>query len=387
MQNLVSIPSAKPGRTDAGVTVDEDVTRLLAANAPVAIGVSGGKDSCACAIATVEHLDTIGHTGPRVLIHSDLGRVEWKDSAPTCERLADHLKLDLVVVRRQAGDMMDRWLVRWANNVERYKTLRCVKLILPWSTPSMRFCTSEMKTAVICRDLIARFPGQTIISASGIRREESAKRKKAPISKAQKKLTSTTRRTTGLDWHPIIDWTKTDVFAFLADRGFPLHEAYTTYGMSRVSCAFCIMSSADDLKASASCEDNQDVFLEMVDLEIRSTFAFQGGKWLADTAPHLLSREAHKDLATAKQCAGWRETAESRIPEHLLYTKGWPEVVPTQDEAVMLCEVRRRVAMLLGIDVEYTEPDVLIARYHELMAMKEAKGRGAGVAEDDGDDA
>ena len=43
-----------------------------------------------------------------------------------------------IVVRRAAGDMMDRWLKRWSNNLARYVNLNCVKLILPWSTPSMR---------------------------------------------------------------------------------------------------------------------------------------------------------------------------------------------------------------------------------------------------------
>ena len=37
------------------------------------------------------HLDRIGHTGPRLLIHADLGSVEWRDSLPTCERLAARL--------------------------------------------------------------------------------------------------------------------------------------------------------------------------------------------------------------------------------------------------------------------------------------------------------
>ena len=59
-------------RKDAKVEIAAIVKlgAALAANAPVAIGVSGGKDSCAAALATIEHLDAIGHTGPRLsLIH------------------------------------------------------------------------------------------------------------------------------------------------------------------------------------------------------------------------------------------------------------------------------------------------------------------------------
>lgn len=376
------IAEARAGRVDMGVVTDQAVSDLLRAHAPVALGVSGGKDSCALAIAGVEALDAAGHRGPRVLVHSDLGRVEWRDSLPTCERLAAYLGLELVVVRREAGDMMDRWLVRWRNNVARYVSLACVKVILPWSTPSMRFCTSELKTAVICRDLVQRFAGRTIVSASGIRREESDKRATAPISKPQRKLTSKTHATTGLDWHPVLDWTKGDVFAFLAARGFPLHEGYTRYGMERISCAFCIMGSAGDLAASTTCPDNRDVYREMVALEIASTFGFQGGRWLADVAPHLLDDATRAAVADAKRRAALREAAEQRIPRHLFYTKGWPTVMPTPAEAEVLCSVRAEVGALLGLEVQHASPAAVVARYAELMALAAAKAR---VADEDED--
>ncbi len=354
----------------AQVWADVAVHVMLKGNAPVAIGVSGGKDSCALAFATVKHLDEIGHTGPRILIHSDLGRVEWKESLPVCERLAARLGLELVVVRREAGDMMDRWLGRWSNNVARYTDLSCVKVILPWSTPTMRFCTSELKTAIICRDMVRRFPGRVIISASGIRRAESTKRAQAPIAKEQPKLKNHGRSTTGVDWHPIIDWSTPAVFEFLADVGFDLHEAYTHFGMSRVSCAFCIMSNASDLAASTTCPDNAAIYREMVDLEIASTFAFQGSTWLGDVAPRLLTDIQRAALAAAKERGARREKAEARIPKHLLYTKGWPTVMPTLDEARMLCEVRTEVAETLGLVVACTTPDAVLARYRELMDAK-----------------
>ena len=375
---LVTIGRApRAGRIDPPVATDDAVERELRAGAAVAIGVSGGKDSCALAFATVAHLDAIGHTGPRVLIHADLGRVEWRQSLPVCERLAALLGLELIVVRRAAGDMMDRWLGRWKNNVARYADLSCVKVILPWSTPSMRFCTSELKTAPICSALVRRFPGQTIVSACGIRRAESNSRTSgraiAPIAKVQKKLASKTHRTTGLDWHPIIEWEHADVFASLEARGFALHEAYTRYGMTRVSCRFCIMSSDPDRRAAAAAPESADLYREMVDLEITSTFAFQGNAWLGDVAPHLLTDEQRAGLAQSKAVAKFREDAEATIPKHLLYTAGWPEAMPTREEAEHLCTVRRVVGAMLGIAVSCTEPDELLARYAELMAAKAAK--------------
>lgn len=76
------------GAAQRKVATTPEIDGLLNRNAVVAIGVSGGKDSVAVALAVGRHLDDIGHTGPRLLIHSDLGRVEWADSLPACERLA-----------------------------------------------------------------------------------------------------------------------------------------------------------------------------------------------------------------------------------------------------------------------------------------------------------
>lgn len=341
------------------------ITTLLSAHAPVAIGVSGGKDSDAAAFATIEHLDAIGHAGPRVLIHSDLGRTEWTESLPQCERLAQRLGLELIIVRREKGDMLDRWLTRWANNVARYVNLECVKLILPWSTAAMRFCTSEMKTAIICRELVKRFSGQVILSVSGIRRQESDNRKNAPVCKPQNKLTSVTHDTTGYDWAPLVDWSLQDVIDLHEARGFPLHEAYRTN--SRVSCVFCILASKGDLIASTTWPEHAPLYRAMVDLEISSTFAFQDSGWLGDLSPSLLSAGQRTGLAEAKRRARERTRIEAEIPGHLLYTKGWPTCMPTRDEARVIARVRMAIGELLDLDCLYTDASAVEQRYAELM--------------------
>lgn len=280
-------------------------------NCAVAIGISGGKDSAAAAFRTIEYLNAIGHQGARILIHSHLGRAEWRQSLPACERLAEMLGLVLVVVRRGAGDLLARWRVRWANNVRRYCDLRCVKLILPWSTASMRFCTSEMKTAIIARDLVRRFPQQTILSVWGIRRQESSGRAGAPVAKMQPKLHSAGFQTSGLDWHPIVEWALSDVLEYLQVKNFPLHEAY---GSSRVSCAFCVLASRRDLAAAALCEDNHEVYRELVRLEAESTFSFQDSFWLADVAPGLLGTEIKEAVEFAKIRARIRKQPRPLFP-------------------------------------------------------------------------
>jgi len=351
------------------------VTSLIVQNSPVAIGISGGKDSDVVAFEMIRFLREVGHAGPVILIHSDLGRVEHKDSLPTCERLASRLGVELIVVRRKAGDMMDRWLVRWQNNVERYSNLECVKLILPWSTASMRFCTSELKTAILCRDLVERYPGQTILSVSGIRRQESSARAKAPVCAPQAKLTSATFQTKGYNWHPLLSWTHEDVFAYHRACGFDLHEAYTKYGMTRVSCAFCILAGAADLVASTTDPYNHDIYREMVGLEIASTFSFQSDRWLGDSAPHLLDGQTLVALKDAKHRAALREQIERAIPKHLLYTKGWPTVMPSRQEALLLSETRRNIADVMQFTIQYSEADAILERYAGLMAKNAQRGQ------------
>jgi 3'-phosphoadenosine 5'-phosphosulfate sulfotransferase (PAPS reductase)/FAD synthetase len=361
------------------LALSPEIAEQLATNAPVALGVSGGKDSSAMSLAVSTYLDEIGHRGPRLLIHSDLGRIEWKQSLPMCQRLADRVGMKLVVVKRQAGDLLDRWQVRWNNNCHRYADLQCVKLILPWSTASMLFCRSELKAAIICRDLVERFPEQVVINASGIRADESPTRAKAPIWAPQARLTSKTYGTSGLDWHPILSWTLEQVFAYHQVRDFPLHEAYTRFLMSRVSCAFCILAGLADLIASTTCPDNHAIYRELVAIEILSSYSFQETRWLGDIAPHLLSEEMLSGLEEAKRRAVLREAAEARIPKHMLYSKGWPTSKPSFDEACLLAEVRAEVAQVLGLTIHYTDPDAILDRYDELIEQKrlqdEAKAR------------
>lgn len=347
-----------------------EIDELICGNAPVAIGVSGGKDSSAVAFATVDHLDRIGHEGQRLLIHSDLGVTEWRDSLPWCQRLAERLRLQLVVVRRAKGDMMDRWEQRWSDNIARYINLSCVQLILPWSTPAMRFCTSEMKTAVICRELSERFPGSEIVSVTGIRRDESKGRSQSPISKDQPKLVSKTRGTRGVDWHPIAHWSLDQTLQYLKSLDFPLHPAYVRWNMSRVSCVFCIMSAMADIRNAVLCGDNHELYRRMVALELQSTFAFQSNSWLADIAPELLSDTERRRIPFAKAAAMHREEIEKMIPRHLLYTKGWPTCIPTPAEAELLCGVRKQIGKLVSLPVKHTKPAALIERYRELYEAK-----------------
>ncbi|WP_240668651.1 MULTISPECIES: phosphoadenosine phosphosulfate reductase family protein [Piscinibacter] len=369
------------GAARFALEVPPEVGSVLDAAAPVFIGVSGGRDSQALAYRICAHLDDVGHSGQRFLIHAHLGRVEWRDSLPVCERLAQRLGVELVVVRRQAGDMMDRWLSRWAGNVARYADLECVKLIMPWSSASQRFCTSELKSQVLAREMRRRFPHGDVVSAVGIRREESARRAQMPAWKRDERLTR--KRGIGHTWNAILGWRRQDVNDYVRSRGDLLHEAYRIYGSTRVSCAFCVMGSEHDLRASSNCADNHEIYREMVELEVASTFSFQSNRWLGDVAPDLLDASLRARLLEAKERARTRVEAESRLPEHLLFVKGWPTVTPTAEEAELIACVRRDVAVSVGLQVNHTDRDSVLARYQELIAAAVAKASATGLPLED----
>ncbi|MCA1868296.1 phosphoadenosine phosphosulfate reductase family protein [Agrobacterium genomosp. 3] len=349
------------------ISTTREIIDLLAQGAAVAIGISGGKDSQAAAMATIQYLEQIGHRGPRLLIHADLGSVEWADSLPICERLSAQLGTDLVVVRRKQGGLMDRWKSRWRSNVARYENLSTVTLVPCWSTPAMRFCTSELKTSKIHAELKRRFTRLPIISVTGIRRAESARRARAEITEHKPGEQIWT-------WRPIVDWSEADVFASLDAWGIEPHPAYRQFGLSRVSCRFCIMSSLPDLVAATGQPETHDLYRQMVDLESRSTFAFQGARWLGDIAPHLLQPDMRARLAAAKDKAARRRAAEQRLTKPMLYVKGWPTRMLSDGEADLLAEVRTEISTMLGLRPSCLDRASIHARYAELLEVHASRG-------------
>lgn len=345
------------------IATTPEVSSLIAAGAPVAIGVSGGKDSQAAALTVSAMLDRFRHCGPRLLVHADLGVVEWRDSLPACQQLAGHLGVELVVLRRARGDLMDRWEARWRSSVTRYQELSTVTLVPCWSTPSLRFCTSEMKTHIIMAELRRRFGAGPILNVTGIRRAESRQRANAAIA-------DTDRDGRIWNWRPILHWSEADVFACIGSHGLDPHPAYREFGLSRVSCRFCIMSSLPDLRAAAAQPETHDLYRRMVQLEIDSTFAFQGGRWLGDITPLLLSRHDRTQLAVSKEKAARRVAVERRITRPMLYVRGWPSRMLTDEEADVLAQVRREVSELLGFCSLYLDRASIHARYAELLSRR-----------------
>jgi 3'-phosphoadenosine 5'-phosphosulfate sulfotransferase (PAPS reductase)/FAD synthetase len=348
------------------ILITDEAQRLLDVRAPVAIGVSGGKDSHAVAWALAQYLE--GYEGPRVLIHSDLREVEWLDSLPACQRIAERIGWELIVCGRPAGGMMERWESRWQSSIRRYTAMETVSVVLPWSTPSMRFCTSELKVDPICAALKKRFGRVPIINVTGIRGEESAARAKQPASgPGGPKLPPGS-----LTWRPIHHWTLQDVWDAIADSGVAAHEAYRLFGSSRVSCRFCILANESDLRASLKDPEAVTIYIRMCDLELTSGFAFQGSRWLTSLAPDLVP-DGNWRLTRAKLLQDSRTELQAWIPKHLQFAKGWPHCVPTIEESAKLANMRAAVCALYGWDTPYLDALTVRERYQELWDLKQSK--------------
>jgi len=342
-----------------------EVQALLDSRAPVCCGVSGGKDSMAVASALARHLQD--YEGPKLLLHANLGSVEWADSWPACQRMAEALGWEVDSCTRKAGGMMERWEGRWQSSIRRYTAMETVSVVLPWSTPAMKFCQSELKVDPISSYIKRRFGKQPVLNVTGVRAQESSSRAKQPICAPAPKLPPGSQ-----SWRAIHHWTLEDVWAEIREAGIEAHEGYTLYGSTRISCRWCIMSSEHDMRASLKDPAGHPIYVRMCNLELESGFAFQGNRWLTSLAPELVPRGDMR-LGMAKIVAERRKEYQDWVPKHLQFTKGWPHCVPTEEESEKLASMRRNICTLYGWSSPYLSAKTVRDRYQELWDIKQTK--------------
>ena len=371
------IPLARPGRrippSLAGLpelAIGSEIIGAIQRGAWIVFNLSGGKDSSAAMFTVNLLLDRLGHPrARRMAIHADLGRAEWASTPAMVERIAAQGGIKLTVVRRAAGDLVDRWIQRFENAKRRYAALETYNLIGPWSSASLRFCQSEMKAAVIGPAIARMLPGERIISVLGLRRDESHTRAAIPVAKADPRYAKAGNRqgTVMSLWNPLADWSADDVFRAHKLLGIPLHEAYTMWGSTRLSCRYCIFASLHDLRASSAAPLNHEAYRELAGIEARSTFPFQPTRWLADVAPHLLGASLAADIVRAKADQAERRRIEAAMPSGLRYVAGWPPRVPTRTEAEEIAAARRPILARHGLEDRYPSGAAVMTRFTELI--------------------
>jgi tRNA(Ile)-lysidine synthase TilS/MesJ len=84
------------------------------AGADCMVSVNGGKDSQALLLTVVAWWRTQHYAGKVVAIFADLGRAEWSQTVPFVTSLCQSLQIELVVVQRGAGDLLDKFEERRA---------------------------------------------------------------------------------------------------------------------------------------------------------------------------------------------------------------------------------------------------------------------------------
>src|SRR5262249_662231 len=134
----------------------------------VVVNSSAGKDSQAMLDVVCEqakHEDILDRV---VVVHADLGRVEWAGTRELAERQARHYGVRFGVGKRRQNDLLDHVLARGK-----------------WPSPAQRFCTSDMKrgpvTTLLTRltaETRRREPGKVVklLNCLGLRAEESPSR-------------------------------------------------------------------------------------------------------------------------------------------------------------------------------------------------------------------
>lgn len=186
------------------------IRQAMDMGAALVISVSGGKDSDAMLVATVNAYREMGWSGPIFALFCDLGRIEWAGALEHIRSRCDRLGVRLVTVKRPQGGLVDRWRQRfeaiaakpgadtnsekvgdtplWSSSQNRYctshlkeqqadKVLRKIGNAPLWSSSQHRYCTSELKEGQADKALRSH---SLVICAIGIRKEESSNRAKKP---------------------------------------------------------------------------------------------------------------------------------------------------------------------------------------------------------------
>ena len=214
-------------------------SEVLAAQ-KIFVNHSGGKDSQ----AMMAELIAAGLKDKLVLVHADLGEMEWE---PMHNWISENsFGVELVVIKPTLS---------FFELCRKYKRL-----------PSglARFCTSELKTNPInkwIKKYCAENNLTNVVSVLGLRAEESPLRaKKLAIVRGK----ASTKALTVTEWLPILSFKLTDVWASIANANQVPHKVYGM-GFTRLSCVFCVFGRKGEHEQAALLKP--ELFQKMAGLE------------------------------------------------------------------------------------------------------------------------
>jgi 3'-phosphoadenosine 5'-phosphosulfate sulfotransferase (PAPS reductase)/FAD synthetase len=215
----------------------------------VVVNSSAGKDSQAMLDVVCEKAKAEGVAERLVVVHADLGRVEWKGTKELAADQAAAYGVRFEVVRRTQNDLLDHVLARGK-----------------WPSSTARYCTSDHKRGPVSTlfTKLARETGRKarILNCLGMRAEESpARAKLVPFERDER---SSNGRREVHRWLPIHDWSTAQVWERIRRSGVRYHPAYDL-GMPRLSCCFCIFAPRAALLLAG--KHNPELLAEYVRVE------------------------------------------------------------------------------------------------------------------------
>jgi len=257
----------------------------------ILVNSSAGKDSQAMLDYLVSLVDEQGVSRSRmVVVHCDLGRVEWEGTAELAAEQAAHYGLRFEIVERELGDLLTQVEQRHEANLAKGRD------IAPWPSSTTRWCTSDQKTAQVLK-LITRLTAEhshlgrqvRILNCLGIRAEESAARAKKADWEKDPKACNTKRDVDR--WLPIFAWSEEQVWDRIWASGVRWHDAYDK-GMSRLSCCFCVLAAKGDLLIAA--RNNKGLAQEYLAVEVKVGKRFTNDLSMADLIAAAERADAEK---------------------------------------------------------------------------------------------
>jgi 3'-phosphoadenosine 5'-phosphosulfate sulfotransferase (PAPS reductase)/FAD synthetase len=192
----------------------------------IVINSSAGKDSQAMTDVICQQAKDEGVLARVLMVHADLGRVEWQGTKELAEEHARHYGISFVVVKRTTPRDL---LVEVQHRGK-------------WPSSTTRYCTSYYKRDAVLKLFTQLSRGRErthILNCLGFRSEESPARAKRIAFALNERATTSSRITH--DWLPIHTWTTEQVWERIRQAGTRAHPAYAL-GMPRLSCCFCIFA-------------------------------------------------------------------------------------------------------------------------------------------------
>lgn len=243
----------------------------------IVISSSGGKDSSAAMLLTLEAAKRAGVSSDRLVVsHQDLGTSEWEGVTDLVRQQASQLGLRLEISRYQNKDGKELSLLDYVR--KRGK----------WPSNKNRYCTSEFKRGPGGRVLtrLLRERQGNILNVLGFRADESPARAKREVFTLNKRFSRKAFQV--YDWLPAHQMNVSDVWQTIRSGGLPHHKAYDL-GMPRLSCVFCIFAGADALLLAG--EHNPELLDAYCEIEEVTEHNFKADLSLRDIRRRLQAGE------------------------------------------------------------------------------------------------